>query len=135
MNWNWLAILCAGVAYWVLGFVWYSLLFGKIWRAEQERHRGGNPCPPGGMAGKLIGTFICNLLAAGAMEYFLYRAQILDINHALRFGIAAGVGVAGAAVTMCCIWEMKSTKLWFIDAGYNIVGCVLVALILVSWPM
>ena len=36
---NWLAILCAGVAYWVLGFVWYSLLFGGIWGAEQERHR------------------------------------------------------------------------------------------------
>ena len=30
---NWLAILCAGVAYFFLGFVWYSLLFGKIWAA------------------------------------------------------------------------------------------------------
>ena len=38
---NWLAILCAGVAYFFVGFVWYSLLFGKIWAAEQIRHCGG----------------------------------------------------------------------------------------------
>jgi hypothetical protein len=39
---NWLAIFCAGLAYFILGFVWYSLLFGKIWAAEQLRHCGGD---------------------------------------------------------------------------------------------
>jgi hypothetical protein len=131
---NWLAILCAGVAYWVLGYVWYSLLFGKAWAAEQARHRGERPPPSGGeMAGKMMGTFICNLLASGAMAYVLYKAQIYDMNHALRLGVAAGIGFSGTAITMAYIWEGKSTKIWFIDAGFNFVGCLLLAVIIESF--
>jgi hypothetical protein len=35
---------------------------------------------------------------------------------------------------MSAIWEGKSTKMWMIDAGYNFVGAILVAMILVNWP-
>jgi hypothetical protein len=137
MNWfgiNWLAVLCAGAAYWILGYVWYSLLFGKIWAAELVRHQGERPVPAGSeMGAKLLGTFICNLIAAAAMAYVLHRTTLADINHALRLGVAAGVGFAGTAITAVYIWESKPTKIWFIDAGYNFVGCILVAMILVSW--
>ena len=85
------------------------------------------------MVGKMAGTFICNLLAAGAMAYVLYKAQTPDMNHALRLGVAAGIGFAGTAITMAYIWEAKPTKIWVIDAGFNFVGCLLLAIILVSW--
>jgi hypothetical protein len=132
---NWLAILCAGAAYWVVGYVWYSLLFGKVWAAELVRHRGERAAPRGGeMGAKMIGTFICNLIAAGAMAYLFKRTAIADMNHALRLGVTAGIGFAGTAITMAYIWESKPTKVWFVDAGYNFVGCILLAIILVSWP-
>ncbi len=35
---NWLAIVCAGLAYWLLGAVWYSALFSKAWRSAAEQH-------------------------------------------------------------------------------------------------
>lgn len=131
---NWLAILCAGAAYWVLGYVWYSLLFGKMWAAEITRHRGERPSPGSGeMIGKMIGTFISNLVAAGAMAYLFWRTGIADMGHALKMGLAAGIGFSGTALTMAYIWESKPTKLWIIDAGYNLVGCILLAIILVSW--
>jgi hypothetical protein len=85
------------------------------------------------MAGKMMGTFICNLLAAGAMAYVLYKAQIHDMNHALRLGVAAGIGFAGTAITMAYIWESKPTKVWMIDAGFNFVGCLLLATIIGYW--
>ena len=55
---NWLAILCAGAAYWVLGYVWYSLLFGKVWMPIKHGS-GENVPPPAGreMGAKLFGTF------------------------------------------------------------------------------
>jgi hypothetical protein len=128
---NLLAILCAGVAYWVLGYVWYSLLFGKVWAAEQGRHRGERPPPTGSeMVGKMIGTFICNLLAALAMAYILFKAGIFDLNHSLRLGVATGIGFAGAAITIAYIWEGKPTKVWAIDAGFHFVGCLLLATII-----
>jgi len=30
---NWLAVFCAGLAYWLVGAIWYSVLFSKAWRA------------------------------------------------------------------------------------------------------
>jgi len=59
MAMNWLAILCAGLAYWVLGFVWYSLLFGNTWAEALRTYRAQWPTPARGeMAGKMIGTFV-----------------------------------------------------------------------------
>jgi hypothetical protein len=131
---NWLAILCAGAAYWVLGYVWYTLLFGKMWAAEQIRHRGDRQAPAGReMGAKLVGTFVSNLLAAAAMAYLIKRTAISDLSHALRLAAAAGIGFAGTALTMASIWESKPTRMWMIDVGYNFVGAVVLALILVSW--
>jgi FtsH-binding integral membrane protein len=133
---NWLAILCAGAAYWVLGYVWYSLLFGNIWAAEQTRQRGERPRPTGGeMVGKMAGTFICNLLAASAVAYIFYKMPPQDMNHFLRMGVAVGIGLAGTAITMTSIWESKPTKIWMIDAGYNFVGCLLLAAIIGYWRL
>jgi cytochrome bd-type quinol oxidase subunit 2 len=137
MNWlglNWLAILCAGVAYWVLGFVWYSLLFGRIWANEQIRHRGQPPSAGGPMGPKLISTFVCNLLAAAAMAYLIKRTGFADMNHAVKIAVATGIGFAGTAVTILSVWESKPTKIWFIDASFYFVGAILLATILICWP-
>ena len=137
MNWlglNWLAILCAGVAYWVLGFVWYSLLFGKIWAAEQTRHRGAPPSAGGPMGPKLLSTFVANLIAAAAMAYLLKRTGFTDMNHILKLAAATGIGFAGTAVTIISVWESKPTKVWFIDLAFYFVGAILLAMILAWWP-
>ena len=132
---NWLAILCAGVAYWVLGYVWYSLLFGKTVAAEMVRHRGEQEKPSGSQMGaKLLGTFISNLVAAAAMAYLLKRTAISDINHVLKLAAAGGIGFAGTAITMSYIWDSKPTKVWMIDVAYYFLGPVLMAMILVNWP-
>ena len=64
---NGLAILCAGLAYFFVGFVWYSLLFGGIWGAEQEKHRRetGGPAKRE-FAGMLLASFVSNLVASAA---------------------------------------------------------------------
>jgi Protein of unknown function (DUF1761) len=133
---NWLAIFCAGVAYWVLGFVWYSLLFGGIWGAEQQRHRGGEVCSPskGGFAGMLITSFLSNLVASAAIAYLLHRTGIADLQHALKLAAGLAIGFSITTLTVVHTWEMKSIKVWIIDASYHLLGCLIVAAILVSWP-
>jgi Protein of unknown function (DUF1761) len=131
---NWLAILCAAVAYWVLGFLWYALLFGKIWAGALRTYRAQWPDPAKGeMASKLIGTFVCDVIIAGAIAYILHHAAPVDLNHALRLGVAAGVGLAGTALTIAHIWESKPTRIWMIDISYHFVGSIAAAVILFSW--
>jgi hypothetical protein len=136
---NWLAILCAGVAYFFLGFVWYSLLFGKIWAAEQERHRGveGSACPAPAtreFVGMLIAQFVCNLVASAAIACLLRRMGIGDLPTALKLGAGLAAGFSITTLTIVHVWEQKSTKVWLIDASYHLLGCMSAAAILVSWP-
>lgn len=131
---NWKAILCAGAAYWVLGFVWYAILFGKLWADALRSYRAETRPPARGeMLSKMISTFVSNLIMAGAIAYILHHAAPADLNHALRLGVAAGVGLAGAALTMAHIWESKPTRIWMIDISYHFVGCILASFILFSW--
>jgi hypothetical protein len=131
---NWLAILCAGVAFWVLGFVWYTLLFGKMWAAELVKYRGERAAPSGGsFAGKLIATFIMNVVTSIGVAYLLRRAAVTDMTHALKLAAYVAIGFPIMTLTIAKVWEGKPTKVWMIDASYYFIGCVMVAAILVSW--
>jgi biotin transporter BioY len=132
---NWLAILCASVAYFVLGFVWYSLLFGKIWAAEQVRHCGGEGSAPAKreFVGMLLANFISNFVASAAIAYLLHRTGTVDLQHALKLGAGLAVGFSITTLTIVHVWEKKSTKVWMIDASYHLIGCLIAAAILVSW--
>jgi hypothetical protein len=131
---NWVAILCAGAAYWVLGFVWYSLLFGGIWGAEQVRHRGeGSASAKREFVGMLLASFISNLVASAAIAYLLHRTGTVDLQHALKLGAGLAVGFSITTLTVVHVWEGKSTKVWMIDASYHLIGCLIAAAILVSW--
>jgi hypothetical protein len=131
---NWLAILCAGAAYWVLGFVWYSLLFGGIWGAEQVRHRGEGSAPAKReFVGMLLATFVSNLVASAGIAFLLRRTGIVDLPHALKLGAGLAVAFDITTLTIVHVWEHKPTKVWMIDASYHLIGCLIAAAILVSW--
>jgi len=105
---NWLAIICAAAAYWVLGAVWYMALFGKIWAAGIEQH--GVKLQRSGMAVKMIGNFIGNLVAAVIMARLIGRIGTADLMHGLRLGAGVGVGFSATALSIQYLWESKPLK-------------------------
>ena len=128
---NWLAIICAAVAYWILGWLWYSALFGKIWVASLEQH--GVKLGKGGMAAKMIGTFVANLVATVIMARLMARTGIVDLAHGLKLGAGIGVGFSATAITIQYLWESKPFKVWLIDASYHFFGCILLGAVLSAW--
>lgn len=128
---NWLAVVSAAVAYWVLGWIWYAALFGKSWRAGLEQT--GVKLQPGGMAAKMIGTFIADFVAALIMARLVQRIPVVDLAHGLRLGIGVGIGFSATALTIVHLWESKPFKVWLIDASYHVLGCILLGAILSVW--
>jgi biotin transporter BioY len=131
INVNWLAVVSAAVAYWVLGWIWYAALFGKSWRAGLEQT--GVKLQSGGMAAKMIGTFIADFVAALIMARLVGRIPVVDLAHGLRLGIGVGIGFSATALTIACLWESKPFKVWLIDASYHVLGCILLGAILSVW--
>jgi len=134
MNWmamNWLAIICAAAAYWVIGAIWYMALFGKIWRAGIEQQ--GIKIEQSGMGAKMIGNFLCNLVAAVIMARLIARTGISELGYGLKLGAGVGLGFSAAALTIQYLWESKPFKVWLIDASHHVVGCTVLGAILAIW--
>jgi hypothetical protein len=128
---NWLAIVGAALAFWILGFLWYSVLFGKMWAAGLEQR--GLKFEPGGMGPKIVGTFLANLVAAVVMQHLIARIGNVNVLHGLRLGIGVGLGFSATTVTIASIWQSQPFRVWLIDVAYYTLGVGLLGLILSAW--
>jgi hypothetical protein len=132
---NWLAVFSAGLVYWLLGAIWYSAIFSKMWRSAVEEH-GIKLDQPGqsGMAIKLIVTLICNLLVALVLARVIHQVgHKMDLLRGLKIGAGVGVGFCATALTMTYVWQSPPRRLWAIDTCYHIVGCTIMGAILAIW--
>ena len=126
---NWLAVIVATVAAFMVGFLWYSILFSKVWQKEvklnpDEMKNANMPMIFGS-------AFGLNLIAAVVLAMFLGR------HSGWAFGLMASLMVAiawiGTALGTNYLFARKSLKLFFIDAGYFIVYYAVMGIILGIW--
>ncbi|MGH7523911.1 MAG: DUF1761 domain-containing protein [Gemmatimonadales bacterium] len=128
---NYLAVLVAAIAAFILGWIWYSpMLFAKPWSAENptmmERHRT-NPAPMGRL---LAVAFVSGLLAAYAMGVLLIPQQHHSLAIGLKRGFASGVCLVATAFGASYSFEGRSMRHWLINAGYYVVQFTLMGAIL-----
>jgi hypothetical protein len=128
---NYLAVLVAAAASFIVGGLWYSsLLFVKPWMAENRMSVDAWKAAPPSMA-RLYGTaFFTALLAA-----FLMAVLLVTVNHhgllsGLKRGFAAGLCWVATAFGSSYAFERKSLRHWAINAGYFVVQFTVMGAIL-----
>lgn len=129
---NWLAILVAAIAYFALGAIWYSALFGKRWVALHKL----NPEDPEmkkGVAATMISSFFLMLLTAFCLALFVSRINLTEAVSGIKLGLITGVGFAATAISIGYLYTKKSSGLHLIDGFYHILGHVIAAIILCIW--
>ena len=136
---NYVAILIAVVANFILGFLWYTPLFGKAWGKEMGFDMTKKP-PQGALIKGMVIMIIGNFL----MAYVL--AHNIAVWNPVTWGLPAStespMGMAFAAAFFTWLgfflpldlntiaWEMKSWKLFFINTSYHLLALIVVSLIL-----
>ena len=131
---NWLAILVAGVAYWMLGALWFSALFGKVWAAEMEKIGIKIQPPAGGkMARMYLTTLFYNILASLGMAILIVALGVTMVGDGIKVGLMVGILFSAATQLQTTLWEGRSMKLTAIDVTYPILGTVLCSAILTFW--
>ena len=130
---NYLAVVVAAVAAFVVGAVWYSpLLFGKVYM----NLRGMNPDAVADMrppAGELLGEFVRYLVIAFVLAYFVVRLGVVDWKGAVQLGLWVGVGFQAMLLIGAVIHENMPWKLYAIHAGDALVKTLLMTVILGVW--
>lgn len=132
---NYWAVIAAAVVNMVVGFLWYGPVFGKPWRREMGVAEGK-------MAGKSMGwTYFLLLVSSLVMSYVLAHALVFGNAYLMMSGAAAGLqgafwywlGFIAPVLLGAVLWENKSWKLWFINAGYYLVALMVMGAVLATW--
>jgi hypothetical protein len=117
---DWLTVVLGALAFFVVGAVWYTVLFGKAWQratglGEKQLKAGANMPLIFGLA------FLLELLIAATLAH---QYAMTGPSDRAKMMIAVGYGamLMAPAVGINYLFLRKPLKLFLIDAGHLIVG-------------
>jgi hypothetical protein len=124
---DWLAVLAALVAAFVLGGIWYSkALFGNTWMQHvgltEEAVQSAN------MAKTFGGTIILEAIAAIGLSAFL--GPDATWMEGLHTGLWVGLLWIATAYGVTYLFEQRPFTLWLINAGYYVVLYAIMGIII-----
>jgi len=110
-------ILIAAAAAFMLGFLWYTALFGKAWQAETgitDEQANSNMLVKHGLA------FLMMCIISFGINYVvnLHTIEEQTFAHGAFHGGLSAMLSAIPAVAVHYLYQKKSIKLFLIDAGY-----------------
>lgn len=131
MKTNWPAVIVAAIAYWVLGAVWYGVLFGKPWMAfehiTEEQAKSMNPILP------YIISFLLNVLIAYALAQICIWRNANTPSRGASVGVLLWIGFIGPITFTTYMYEMRPKELFAINQFYPLAGLVLMGAIVGAW--
>ena len=131
-NINWLAVLVAGIAYFLLGAIWYSVLFGKKWKSYNASLADAADAKKGA-AGIMIFSLLLMIVCALGLAIIAKRYGIFGWSGGLKLGLLTGICFAATAVHISYVYEKRPLGLHLINGLYNILGNVVAALVVCLW--
>jgi hypothetical protein len=126
---NWLGIVVATLAFFTVGAIWYTALFGKAW----QREVGFRPEQPTGGRNMTLTMGTCLLLEFVVVLMLGHLFARIGPSDQAKMMMATGFGLAimAPAIGINYLYQRRSLKLFLIDAGHFVVGMAVVGLVFV----
>ena len=131
MKTNYLAVIVAAIAYWLLGAIWYGVVFGEAWMALEhitaEQARSMNPVLP------YVITLALNVLIAYALAQICIWRNADTLGRGASVGVLLWIGFVGPVTFTTYMYEMRPKELYAINQFFPLAGFVLMGAILGGW--
>jgi hypothetical protein len=132
---NWLAVLVAGVATFMLGGAWYTALFGKAWQQahgfnEETVKKAQAAMNPAKFFG---GMFVCYLVVSLGLAIVMQWCRIHTLGGGASLGLVVGIAIVCPIVLTNHMPSMVKPAGFLIDATYSLIYCTLIGAILGWW--
>jgi hypothetical protein len=127
---NVLAVLAAAVLQWLIGWLWYGVIFSKSYRSlvgVPETEKQGNP------GGIMALIFITNLILAFALAQIVVLSGVTEITKGMFVGVVCGLGFVVPPLLAQHVSEGKPFKLFGINSIYWLVAMALSGSLLAVW--
>jgi hypothetical protein len=129
-------ILVATLANFFVGFLWYTILFGKAWATEMGFDMSVKPPASVMMKGLFLNAIGCFLMAYvfahnnAAWSFVPNMDQMSTTGKIMSSVVFTWLGFFVPVSLNSIAWEMKSWKLFFINTSYHFMMLLASALIL-----
>lgn len=129
-NLNWISLVLAFVAYFLLGALWFTLFFSKPYKISLGRDNETLPNKPI----FIVGPALCSLVITLASAILIDALDIHSFGGALEFSLLVGVGYLFAnTVNIAINPNIPRPILYGIISGtYHLLGILMVSIILVA---
>ena len=131
MKTNYWAVLVSAVLYWLLGALWYGVLFSKPWMALEnmtaEQAHSMSPVLP------YVITLALNLLIAFVLAQVCIWRNANTASRGAAIGVLLWIGIVGPITFTTYMYEMRPKELFAINEFYPLVGLCLMGAILGAW--
>ena len=112
-------VLAGAAAFFVVGAIWYGVLFGKVWQREvglsDEELQGGNMLVIFGI------TFLFEVLIAMVLWHLIARTGAAP-HVVMMMSVGFALAVMTPAIGINYLYQRQSGLLFAIDAGHFLFG-------------
>lgn len=126
---NWFAVALATLAYFVLGALWFTPLFGRAWdRSLGIDRRRGERYPPI----YYVVPFASSVLVSVATAVLVAATGVDGWADAALLGLVVGIGYSAAVTFTNAVTPTTPHPIAFaaITGSYHVVGAILAAIII-----
>lgn len=128
---NWWAVIIAAVVKFAIGAVWYTAIFGQRYRALLGVPEGAST---DGMVPAMVVQIIGDLVMAYVLARFIVHYGVTGLVGGVTIGFMAWLGFVATIMVGTIFYEKKSPEFVGINAGYQLVGIVVMGAIISLWP-
>ena len=116
---NWLPVLLGALTFFLVGAIWYGVLFSKAWQKaagiSDEQLQGGNMALIFGL------TFLAEVVIAMTLWHLIVRTGASD-RAVMMMAVGFGAAIMTPAIGINYLYLRKTLAHFLIDAGHFIVG-------------
>jgi surface polysaccharide O-acyltransferase-like enzyme len=131
MKTNYPAVLVCAVVYWLLGGLWYGVLFAQRWMTLENITEGQaqdmNRVLP------YVITFLLNLLIAYVLAQLCSWRNANTAGRGAAIGVLVWVGLVAPITYTTHMYELHPIELYALNEFYPLVGLCLMGAILGAW--
>jgi len=120
---NLLGVLLAGLAMWMIGYIWFGMVFSELWKSEngytKEMLEGQSPL------WTFVGGPILAFVLAFGLGWHMKQKNITKTKTAILMGLWMALLIGVPLMAYALVYSVAhSVPLFLINAGYTVVTFV-----------
>jgi hypothetical protein len=128
---NYLAVLVAAIASYVIAAVWYGMIFRKAWSQLT------NIADMKQAAKNIVIVFVATLIMSFVLDHSIAfgnaYVQTSGVSGGLQGGFYNWLGFVAPVTLMGVVYEKRPWKLWLLDNGFWLLSLLVMGAILSAW--